>query len=45
MAEKTIAWMEIHAPDVVEKEDSILPAGFRIIRPKSRTDRVEQASG
>ena len=41
MAEKTIAWMEIHAPDVVEKEDSILPAGFRIIRPKSRTDRVE----
>ena len=41
MSEKTIAWMEVHAPDVVKKEDSILPEGFRIVRPKSRTDVQE----
>lgn len=41
MSEKVIAWMEVHAPDVVKKEDSILPLGFRIIRPKSRVDRAE----
>lgn len=33
--------MEVHAPDVVEKEDSILPEGLEIIRPKSRTDKAE----
>lgn len=41
MAKKTIAWMEIHAPDVVEKENQILPEGLEIIRPKSRTDIAE----
>ena len=41
MGKKTIAWMEVHAPDVIAKEDSVLPEGFEIIRPKSRTDVEE----
>jgi len=41
MDKKIIAWMEVHAPDVIAKEDSILPEGFEIIRPGSRTDTAE----
>ena len=44
MSEKTIVWMEIHAPDVVAQEDALLPDGFRILRPKSRTDEAEHLS-
>lgn len=40
MREK-IVWLEIHDPDVVKMEDSILPDGFELVRPVSRTDTEE----
>ncbi|MBQ4539095.1 MAG: 2-hydroxyacid dehydrogenase [Oscillospiraceae bacterium] len=40
MSEK-IVWLEIHDPDVVKMEDSILPEGFELVRPTSRTDVEE----
>ncbi len=40
MREK-IVWLEIHDPDVVKLEDSILPEGFQLVRPVSRTDVEE----
>lgn len=36
-----IVWLEVHAPEVVAEEDSVLPEGFTIARPKSRTDVQE----
>ena len=36
-----IVWLEVHAPEVVAEEDSVLPKGFTVVRPKSRTDVQE----
>lgn len=33
-----IVWLEVHAPEVVKEEDSVLPENFCVVRPKSRTD-------
>ncbi len=40
MSEK-IVWLEIHDPEVVKMENSILPEGFELVRPTSRTDTEE----
>ena len=36
-----IVWLEVHAPEVVKEEDSVLPENFCVVRPKSRTDKEE----
>lgn len=38
---ENIVWLETHDPDVIKKEDSILPEGFRIFRPTDRNDKEE----
>ena len=40
MSEK-IVWLEVHDPEVVKMENSILPKGFEIARPTSTTDVEE----
>lgn len=40
MSEK-IVWLETHDPSIVAMEDSLLPEGFTIARPTSRTDKKE----
>lgn len=41
MNREKIVWLEIHAPEVMKREHEILPDGFSIVRPESRTDRDE----
>lgn len=36
-----IVWLEVHDPEVVKMENSILPKGFELVRPKSTTDVSE----
>lgn len=36
-----IVWLEIHAPDLMEKEEKILPEGFTLVHPTSLTDKEE----
>lgn len=36
-----IVWLEIHAPDLMKKEQDILPEGFTLLRPSSLTDKDE----
>ena len=36
-----IVWLEIHAPDLMKKEQEILPEGFTLLRPTSLTDKEE----
>lgn len=36
-----IVWLEIHAPDLMEKEEKILPDGFTLVHPTSLTDKEE----
>ncbi|MCD8125671.1 MAG: phosphoglycerate dehydrogenase [Lachnospiraceae bacterium] len=38
---KKIAWLELHDPEVVRLEDSILPESFEVVRPVSATDSEE----
>lgn len=40
MSEK-IVWLEVHDPEVVKMENSILPDGFELVRPTSTTDVAE----
>lgn len=40
MREK-IVWMEVHAPEVIEIEDTVKPEGFELVRITSATDRDE----
>lgn len=36
-----IVWLEVHTAEVVKIEDSVLPEGFSVSRPVSRTDAEE----
>lgn len=36
-----IVWLEVHDTEVIKQEDSVLPEGFTVLRPKSRTDVKE----
>lgn len=41
MAEKIIVWLEIHDKEIQKVEDSVLPAGFKILRPQRSDDKEE----
>lgn len=41
MEQTTICWLNLHSPAVMELEESILPEGFRLLRPKDETDMDE----
>ena len=41
MEGKTILWLEIHDPSLMELERSLLPEGYTLLRPTSLTDAEE----
>ena len=41
MEPKTILWLELHEPSLMELEESLLPEGYRLLRPTSLTDTEE----